>query len=242
MNALPAGLDPAQHELPRPIPAKQVVRLACRFLAIAYEDLVSPRRAADLVEKRQIVMFALRELTSRSYPEIGVLLGNRDHSTVIHGVRRIGEEIERDPDLRQRVIAFLAFVRAEAGAAETEEDAFAVAQRVAARPSSALGVSVEMIRHFAAIVLAARDEALRQETSEPDPEVARLQDENAALRATLAEKHPLEPAFEEFTRAHLALERASSAAERSARARLEKASLALALAGEKHFHIKRTWK
>lgn len=242
MNALPAGLDPAQHELPRPIPAKQVVRLACRFLDIAYEDLVSQRRTADLAEKRQIVMFALRELTSRSYPEIGVLLGDRDHSTVIHGVRRIGEAIERDPDLRQRVIAFLAFVRAEVGTHETEEDAFAVAERVAARPSAAVGVSVEMIRHFAAIVLAAREEALRQERGEPDPEIAVLRDEVAALRAALAQKHPLEPAVEAFTRAHLALERASAAGERAARARFETASLALALAGEKHFHIERGWK
>lgn len=54
-------------------------------------DLVSQRRAVAIARPRQIAMYIAKRLTTRSLPEIGRKFGNRDHSTVIHAVRRIEE-------------------------------------------------------------------------------------------------------------------------------------------------------
>ena len=54
-------------------------------------DLVSQRRAVAIARPRQIAMYLAKRLTTRSLPEIGRKFGNRDHSTVIHAVRRIEE-------------------------------------------------------------------------------------------------------------------------------------------------------
>ncbi len=54
-------------------------------------DLISERRAVAIARPRQIAMYLAKRLTTRSLPEIGRKFGNRDHSTVIHAVRRIEE-------------------------------------------------------------------------------------------------------------------------------------------------------
>lgn len=56
---------------------------------IPINDIRSPRRAAELVRARHIFYYAARNLTSRSFPEIGRITGGRDHSTVIHGIQKV---------------------------------------------------------------------------------------------------------------------------------------------------------
>lgn len=62
-------------------------------------DLVSARRARAVARPRQIAMYLAKRLTTRSLPEIGRKFGGRDHSTVIHAVRRIEELREQDRDI-----------------------------------------------------------------------------------------------------------------------------------------------
>ncbi|MBS0285217.1 MAG: chromosomal replication initiator protein DnaA, partial [Proteobacteria bacterium] len=62
-------------------------------------DLVSARRARAVARPRQIAMYLAKRLTTRSLPEIGRKFGGRDHSTVIHAVRRIEELRDSDNDI-----------------------------------------------------------------------------------------------------------------------------------------------
>ena len=64
------------------------------------KDLLGKRRTQNIAFPRQVAMYLCRRLTTCSYPEIGVLFGGRDHSTVIHANRVIEEKQKLDPSLR----------------------------------------------------------------------------------------------------------------------------------------------
>jgi hypothetical protein len=64
-------------------------------------DILSQRRDARVVRPRQIVYFLAKELTPMSYPEIGRRIGGRDHTTVLHGFRKIEKLEETDSNLRE---------------------------------------------------------------------------------------------------------------------------------------------
>ncbi|MHA6722452.1 chromosomal replication initiator protein DnaA [Sphingomonas sp. RS2018] len=70
-------------------------------------DLLSARRAVAVARPRQIAMYLAKRLTTRSLPEIGRKFGNRDHSTVIHAVRRIEELRGTDRDIDSAVNTLL---------------------------------------------------------------------------------------------------------------------------------------
>ena len=63
---------------------------------IRLADLVGPKRVRTFARPRQIAMYLCKSLTSRSLPEIGRRFGGRDHTTVMHGVRRIDELRQTD--------------------------------------------------------------------------------------------------------------------------------------------------
>jgi chromosomal replication initiator protein len=67
------------------------------------EALQSKRRTKDLTVPRQVAMFLIKELFDQSLVEIGKLFGGRDHSTVIHSVAKVEEELRTDAAFRQRV-------------------------------------------------------------------------------------------------------------------------------------------
>jgi len=62
-------------------------------------------RNAEVALPRQIAMFLLREEIGISLPQIGELLGGRDHTTVLHGCEKISDLIERDNNVRRDVMA-----------------------------------------------------------------------------------------------------------------------------------------
>jgi chromosomal replication initiator protein len=64
---------------------------------------VSARRARAVARPRQIAMYLAKRLTTRSLPEIGRKFGGRDHSTVIHAVRKIEELRDQDRDIDEAV-------------------------------------------------------------------------------------------------------------------------------------------
>jgi hypothetical protein len=66
-------------------------------------DIVSQRRTVNVMLPRQIAMYLARMLTTRSLPEIGRQMGNRDHTTVLHAVRKIARMRETDAGLNAEI-------------------------------------------------------------------------------------------------------------------------------------------
>jgi chromosomal replication initiator protein len=80
-----------------------VRRRVAEAWGVSAEALQSKKRTKDLTVPRQVAMFLIKELFDLSLVEIGRLFGGRDHSTVIHSIGRVEEEIATDPEFRQRV-------------------------------------------------------------------------------------------------------------------------------------------
>jgi chromosomal replication initiator protein len=83
-----------------------ILKVVGRHYNVARADLLSPRRARSVVVPRQIGMYLAKKLTPRSLPEIGRRFGGRDHSTVLHAVRKI-EELMKSDDRLAREVALL---------------------------------------------------------------------------------------------------------------------------------------
>ena len=86
------------------ITPSQVIETVAKFYNISVADMVSPSRNKELVQPRQIAMYLIRQETDASLPEIGGLLGGRDHTTIIHGVERIKDRLETEEQLRRDVM------------------------------------------------------------------------------------------------------------------------------------------
>ncbi|MEC9201794.1 MAG: helix-turn-helix domain-containing protein, partial [Pseudomonadota bacterium] len=66
-------------------------------------DMLSARRSRAVARPRQIAMYLSKQLTTRSLPEIGRKFGGRDHTTVIHAVRKVESLRESDPSIEEDV-------------------------------------------------------------------------------------------------------------------------------------------
>jgi len=77
--------------------------VASRF-NLNIQELLSPRRSRSLARPRQIAMYLAKQHTTNSLPDIGRKFSNRDHTTVIHAVKKIDELIKKDNDIRQNII------------------------------------------------------------------------------------------------------------------------------------------
>jgi len=75
-------------------------------------DMVSQCRTRDVVLPRQIAMYLAKNMTPRAYPEIGRRFGGRDHTTVIHAIRKIGARCVSDPEFAGRINALKAEISA----------------------------------------------------------------------------------------------------------------------------------
>ncbi len=86
-----------------PLPTKpsvvQIQRVCAEHFNFYVTELCSQRRLGPLVRARQIAMYLTKTLTNRSLPEIGRRFGHRDHTTVLHAVRKIETRMEDDADL-----------------------------------------------------------------------------------------------------------------------------------------------
>lgn len=75
----------------------------CREFGVSRFDLESARRTHDVVLPRQVGIYLARKLTARSMPDIGRRFGGRDHSTIVHAIRKISHRLCVDPELAGRV-------------------------------------------------------------------------------------------------------------------------------------------
>jgi len=74
------------------------------YYALKMADLLSARRAREVARPRQVAMYLAKKLTPRSLPEIGRRFGGRDHTTVMHAVKRIEELRAADSELNNDVV------------------------------------------------------------------------------------------------------------------------------------------
>ena len=80
-----------------------IVDVVAEHFGISPEDIVSKRRNSEFVQPRQICMYLCRQLTPESLQSIGKALGKKDHTTVIHGIEKITEEIKVNEELKNRI-------------------------------------------------------------------------------------------------------------------------------------------
>ncbi len=81
----------------------EIQTAACRHFGLSEEEILSPSRATRVAWPRQVAMYLARELTDESLPAIGRHFGRRDHTTVIHAVRRAEQKIVADTASRKAV-------------------------------------------------------------------------------------------------------------------------------------------
>jgi chromosomal replication initiator protein len=88
---------------PRRVRIEDIQRVVAKHYNVSRQELVSNRRTRVIVKPRQIAMYLSKTLTPRSFPEIGRRFGGRDHTTVLHAVRKIEDLISGDTKLSHEI-------------------------------------------------------------------------------------------------------------------------------------------
>ena len=82
---------------------KKFKKKVAEHFNIRLTDMHSPRRSRSVARPRQIAMYLAKSITSRSLPEIGRKFGGRDHTTVMHAIRKVDELRDADPGFGEDV-------------------------------------------------------------------------------------------------------------------------------------------
>lgn len=88
---------------PKRVRVEDIQRIVARHFNVPRSDLLSNRRTRTIVRPRQVAMYLAKTMTPRSLPEIGRRFGGRDHTTVLHAVRKIEGEQSKDAKLSQEL-------------------------------------------------------------------------------------------------------------------------------------------
>ncbi len=88
---------------PKEITPSLIIDVVAEHFGVSPEDITSRKRNSEFVLPRQVVMYLCRELTETPFITIGKLLGKKDHTTVIHGVKKITEELSTNEELKNKV-------------------------------------------------------------------------------------------------------------------------------------------
>ena len=86
------------------IEPEQILNTIAQEYGISMEDLLSQSRSQRVAFPRQVAMYMLREESELSLPKIGEILGGRDHTTVMYGHDKITDLLERDKNLRRKIV------------------------------------------------------------------------------------------------------------------------------------------
>lgn len=87
----------------RKISIDDIQRKVAEHYNIRLADMIGPKRARNVARPRQIAMYLSKQLTNRSLPEIGRRFGGRDHTTIMHGVRKVEELADADNGLSEDI-------------------------------------------------------------------------------------------------------------------------------------------
>ena len=111
LTGQPVTMEMAEREVrdlirpqePKRIKIEDIQRVVARQYNVSRADLLSSRRTANVVRPRQVAMYLAKTLTLRSLPEIGRRFGGRDHTTVLHAVRKIEGLVGNDAMLADEI-------------------------------------------------------------------------------------------------------------------------------------------
>ena len=111
LTGQPITLEMAEREVrdlirpqePKRVKIEDIQRVVARQYNVSRADLLSSRRTANVVRPRQVAMYLAKTLTLRSLPEIGRRFGGRDHTTVLHAVRKIENLVSTDTALAEEI-------------------------------------------------------------------------------------------------------------------------------------------
>ena len=78
---------------------QRIQKIVAEYFQISIEDIRSKKRSSNIAFPRQIAMYLVRKLTGESFPKIGTEFGGKDHSTVMHSINKIENEIKLNKDL-----------------------------------------------------------------------------------------------------------------------------------------------
>ncbi len=87
----------------RQVGVENIQKTCADFYKIKVADMYPKKRPASIARPRQIAMYLAKEMTQKSLPEIGELFGGRDHTTVLHAVRKIAAERQKNTELNQQL-------------------------------------------------------------------------------------------------------------------------------------------
>jgi chromosomal replication initiator protein len=111
LTGQPVTMELAEREMrdlirpqePKRVKIEDIQRVVARQYNVSRADLLSSRRTANVVRPRQVAMYLAKTLTLRSLPEIGRRFGGRDHTTVLHAVRKIENLVGNDTALAEEI-------------------------------------------------------------------------------------------------------------------------------------------
>lgn len=81
----------------------EIVSEVCKYFSITKEEILSGKRKKELVLPRQIAIFLIREQTTKSLPEIGKVMGGKDHTTIMHAEKKISDLLKVDKYVKESV-------------------------------------------------------------------------------------------------------------------------------------------
>ena len=88
---------------PTKITADTIISVVCDHFSVSKADIISSKRNKELVTPRHIIMYLCRKMTDETYKNIAYILGNRNHTTVIHGEKTIEDLIDTDESVKRTI-------------------------------------------------------------------------------------------------------------------------------------------
>ncbi len=88
---------------PKEITPELIIEIVAEHFGVNPEDITSKKRNSEYVLPRQIFMYLCREMVNISLVSIAKILGKKDHTTILHGIKKVNEDLERNEELRNKV-------------------------------------------------------------------------------------------------------------------------------------------
>jgi len=90
-------------EIPREITPQLIIEVVSEHCGITVDQIMSKSRSSNVAKPRQIAMYLCKDMTDHPLNSIGQLLGGRDHTTIIHGIKKVTDEMSTDPEFKNTV-------------------------------------------------------------------------------------------------------------------------------------------
>jgi chromosomal replication initiator protein len=90
--------------IPEKVTIEQIIERVCSHYRVSQDAIYSNSRSRTVSYPRQVAMYLARTETDASFPQIGMHLGNRDHTTILHGYEKINSLLETDASLRRDIL------------------------------------------------------------------------------------------------------------------------------------------